>query len=139
MDGRSTYQRYRHDNENEIDSHVSDCIRKEHPEGVHAFLLECRERAPIGFKVLAASRRDCNEEGHNPQDDDYDGDPADHVELAAAKYSAIEKANGKFQEPEGYRVDQVKRGLQLVLVRINQYVQGPRRDTSREQLTLPSI
>ena len=89
MDGLSTYQRYRHDNENKIDSHVSDCIRKEHSEGIHAFLLECRERAPVGFKVLAASSCDCNEEGHHPQDDDSDCGPADYVEFAAAEYPPI--------------------------------------------------
>ena len=66
MDGLSTYQRYRHDDENEIDSHVGDCISQEHPEGIHAFLLEFRERAPVGFKVLAAIRRDFDEEGHYP-------------------------------------------------------------------------
>ena len=72
--------------------------------------------------MLPASRRDCNEEGHNPQNDDYDCDPADYVEFAAAEYPPIEKANGELQESEGYRVYQVKGGLQLV--RINQYVHG---------------
>ena len=114
MAALSTYQRDRHDNENEIDSHISDCICKEHPEGIHAFLLECRERAPVGFKMLAASRRDCNEKGHNPQDDDSDCDPAEYIEFAAAEYPPIEKANGEFQESESYRVYQVKGGLQLV-------------------------
>ena len=114
MDGLSTYQRYRHDNKNEIDSHVSDCIRKEHPKSIHAFLLECRERTPVGFNVLAASRRDCNEEGHYPQHDDSDCDPADYIEFAAAEYPPIEKANGELQESEGYGVYQVKGGLQLV-------------------------
>ena len=75
--------------------------------------------------MLAASRCDCNEEGHHPQDDDSDCDPADYVEFAAAEYPPIEKANGEFQESEGYRVYQVKGGLQLV--RINHYVHGSRR------------
>ena len=66
MNNIVTYKRNGHDNEYEVDCHIGDCICKEHPESIDAFLLECRERAPIGFKVLSASRGDCNEKSHNP-------------------------------------------------------------------------
>lgn len=64
--GLSTYQRYRYDDNDEIDRHVSNCIGKKHPEGVHAFLLEYPERSPIGLEVLATSRCNGNEESQNP-------------------------------------------------------------------------
>ena len=61
-----TYQRYRYDNNDKIDCHVSNCVRKKHPKGVHAFLLEYQKRSPIGFEVLATSCSNCDEESHNP-------------------------------------------------------------------------
>ena len=112
-----TYQRHWHDYDDQIDSHIRHCIGKKHPESVYAFLLECPERGPIGFEVLAASRGNCDEESHNPQDDDYHCDPADNVKFAAAEYSPIEKTNGEFQKSKCYRMYQIEGSLELVRTR----------------------
>ena len=66
MQSLFTHQRYWDDNEDEIDCHVSNRIREQHSESIHAFLLEDPERSPIGFEVLAASRGNRNEESHHP-------------------------------------------------------------------------
>lgn len=85
-----TYQRYWHDNDDEIDRYVGNGIRKKHPEGIHAFLLEYPERSPVGFEVFVTSRGNCNEESQAPQDDDAYCDPVDDTELTAAEYPPIE-------------------------------------------------
>ena len=64
--------------------------------------------------MLVTSRGNCNEESHAPQDDDAYCDPVDDVELAAAKYPPIEKANGDFQKSKGYGMYQIEGSLQLV-------------------------
>ena len=114
MYGPLTYRRYWYNNNDKIDCHVSNCIRKQHPESIHAFLLECPERSPIRVEVLATSFGNGNDESHNPQNDDSYCEPADDNEFATAKYPAIEKADGNFQKPEGYGMYQIEGSLQLV-------------------------
>ena len=111
MYGLLTHQRYWHDNNDEIDCHVSDCIREKHSKCIHAFLFEYRKGSPIGVEVLATSCSNCNEESQHPQDDDSYRNPADDVELVAAEYPPIEKADGDFQKTKGYGIYQIEGSL----------------------------
>lgn len=108
------YQRKWNDNEHEVDCNVGDCIREKHPESIHAFVLKYPDRSPIGFKVLTASRSNCNEESHDPHDDGYYCDPADNVKYATMEESSIKKADGDLQKSKGYRVYQIESSLQLL-------------------------